>query len=250
MSVATEIQRLQIAKSDIKSAIEEKGVTVGNGTIDTYAEKINKISGGADYLKYATAIQFNDLNLFGKEEVVLNLDSATSLERLFYIDNTESKVTPPNTTVKHITVNCPNKLQNINNAFARYYLADEMIERVTLNIDASGATGVTSFFDSLKALKIIDGKPLNFSNATVLSSPFSRLTSLEEIRFVENCLFASFSFLPSPNLSNDSIQSIIDGLGDLTGGTAKTVTFSATTGAKLSDEQKATITEKNWELVY
>ena len=50
MSVATEIQRLQQAKADIKSAIEEKGVTVGDGTIDTYAEKIGEISGGGSGL--------------------------------------------------------------------------------------------------------------------------------------------------------------------------------------------------------
>lgn len=46
MSIATEIQRLQQAKTDIKTAIEAKGVTVGDGTIDTYAEKISEISGG------------------------------------------------------------------------------------------------------------------------------------------------------------------------------------------------------------
>lgn len=52
MSIATEITRLQNAKADIKSAIESKGVTVGDGLIDTYAEKINAIpsgGGGDDY---------------------------------------------------------------------------------------------------------------------------------------------------------------------------------------------------------
>ena len=39
MSIATEIQRLQTAKADIRTAIEEKGVEVGDGLIDTYAEK-------------------------------------------------------------------------------------------------------------------------------------------------------------------------------------------------------------------
>ena len=46
MSIATEIQRLQQAKADIKTAIEEKGVTVGDGTIDTFADKIKEITGG------------------------------------------------------------------------------------------------------------------------------------------------------------------------------------------------------------
>lgn len=48
MSIATEIQRLKTAKANIKSAIEEKGVTVGDGTIDTYANLISLISGGGN----------------------------------------------------------------------------------------------------------------------------------------------------------------------------------------------------------
>lgn len=46
MSIATEMQRLQQAKADIKAAIEQKGVTVGDGTIDTYAGYISLISSG------------------------------------------------------------------------------------------------------------------------------------------------------------------------------------------------------------
>ena len=48
MSIASEITRLQAAKGDIKAAIEGRGVTVGDGTIDTYAEKIGLIEVG-DY---------------------------------------------------------------------------------------------------------------------------------------------------------------------------------------------------------
>jgi hypothetical protein len=44
MSVASEIARLQNAKASIKTSIENKGVTVGDGTIDTYASKIDEIS--------------------------------------------------------------------------------------------------------------------------------------------------------------------------------------------------------------
>lgn len=45
MSIATEIERLQNAKTSIKTAIENKGVVVGDGTIDTYASKIEEIKG-------------------------------------------------------------------------------------------------------------------------------------------------------------------------------------------------------------
>lgn len=46
MSIATEIERINNAKASIKTAIEKKGVEVGNGTIDTYAEKIEAIETG------------------------------------------------------------------------------------------------------------------------------------------------------------------------------------------------------------
>ena len=47
MSVASEIQRLQTAKADIKTAIENKGVTVDSSLkLDDYPQKIAEISGG------------------------------------------------------------------------------------------------------------------------------------------------------------------------------------------------------------
>ena len=48
MSITTEIERIQNAKASIKTAIENKGVEVGDGTIDTYASKIDEISVGSE----------------------------------------------------------------------------------------------------------------------------------------------------------------------------------------------------------
>lgn len=47
MSIATEISRIQSAKTDIRTAIEAKGVTVpSSATIDTYDTYVAQISGG------------------------------------------------------------------------------------------------------------------------------------------------------------------------------------------------------------
>ena len=46
MSIASEITRLQGAKADLKTAIEAKGVTVGDITIDGYAAKVAEIPTG------------------------------------------------------------------------------------------------------------------------------------------------------------------------------------------------------------
>lgn len=74
MSVASEISRLQNAKADIKTSIENKGVTVGDGTIDTYASKIDEISTSSAVLgtKIITAngtYKATDDNLDGYSEV-------------------------------------------------------------------------------------------------------------------------------------------------------------------------------------
>jgi len=58
MSIATEITRLQNAKASIKSAIENKGVSVPSSTLlDGYANLIAQISGGGSTgLEYETGI--------------------------------------------------------------------------------------------------------------------------------------------------------------------------------------------------
>lgn len=73
MSIASEISRLQDAKLAIKTAIENKGVSVGNGAIDTYADKINNIvTGGATNVasgsfvldeNYTSSDMYKEINL-------------------------------------------------------------------------------------------------------------------------------------------------------------------------------------------
>lgn len=78
---------------------------------------------------------------------------------------------------------------------------------------------------------------------------FGNLPKLEEIRF-EGTIGKNFDIKGSPLLSAASVQSIIDCLKDLTGATAQTLTLHPTVGGNMTAEQKATITAKNWTLVY
>lgn len=268
MSIANEIQRLQSAKADIKSAIEQKGVTVGDGTIDTYAEKISEISGGSgdyeqgyedgknsviDITRYLfDEPQFTSLNIFGTSEVVLNLDSIRTGGSLFNMFNVVNNNHIPNTTVEHLTINCPALVANIQQMLYSTTAFDDTLKRVTFNVDTENCNNATNAFAGLRALEIVDGKPLNCSSATVANraNMFAFCKALKEVRFVANSIKISISFNNCLSLSTDTIQSIIDGLADLTGGTAQTLTLHATVGAKLTDTQKATITAKNWTLVY
>ena len=400
MSIANEIQRIQSAKADIKSAIEEKGVTVGDGTIDTYANLINLIpssvdipnnpemqtgsfrvpedtaeaqhiswnmsktpnyfvvyadndeqttytflclfygdffnsftntdkqflihhgatantygggqrsfhlggvqsidKNGVSFIGFGTQYYFrssinykwiawtdeanteslyeqgfedgknsvysadrffrnckqvkicslNDLyEIYGSSSVVINLDKANTLE--WFCAVSISEVSNVNTTVEHLTINCPNQVSNIRELlYCGYNVADNTLKRLTLNVDTSKSTNFWGMFAYQQALEVVDGYPIDCSSATGSISMFNSTTALKDMRFVANTIKASFNVLPCPNLSTETTQSIIDGLADLTGGTAQTLTLHATVGGKLTDTQKATITAKNWTLVY
>lgn len=109
----------------------------------------------------------------------------------------------------------------------------------------------TNFQNMFKwSARIVEIGEMDISNATNVTGMFGSCSDLEQISFVQGCLKISISFASSGKLNDASIQSIIDGLADLTGATAQTLTFHADVGAKLTPEQKAAITSKNWTLVY
>ena len=100
----------------------------------------------------------------------------------------------------------------------------------------------------LKKIKTILGA-LDVSNCSSFTLPFNiENGALADIEFVPLTIKASIDFSQCPNLSDVSIQSIIDGLADLTGSTTQKVSFHNSVKAKLTDSQKATATQKNWTI--
>ena len=192
---------------------------------------------------------FSSLNVFGKAEVELNFDNIASFTNLFQV--TDKAYT--NTTVEHLTINCSTLVDSIQQIlYCHPTASDYTLKRFTLNFDTQKCKNFGNAFTCQRALEVIDGQPLNYSavtNANYMNG-FFNCGALVEVRIVPNTIKLSISFANCSNLSSDTIQSIIDGLTDLTGGTAQTLTLHATVGSKLTDEQKATITAKNWELVY
>ena len=123
------------------------------------------------------------------------------------------------------------------------------LELVDMSECSTTLTNIQNLFNGASKLKTVKGD-LNFVKGATIVTPFGRCSALVDVGFVAECLEKSISFAECSLLSDISIQSIIDGLADLTGGTAQTLTLHADVGAKLTEEQKATITAKNWELVY
>ena len=86
-------------------------------------------------------------------------------------------------------------------------------------------------------------------NTKVDHNIFYNTSNLKHLT-VEGTINTPFALYHCSVLSNESVQSIIDHLKDLTGATAQTLTFHATVGGKLTQAQKDAISAKNWTLVY
>lgn len=129
--------------------------------------------------------------------------------------------------------------------FARVFVKCTNLEMVILTSTSNGSDFDTAFGYCTKLRKI---STLDLSSATNLIYIFYNCSALEEISFVAETIKQSISFVHSPKLTPESVQSIVDGLADLTGGTAQTLTLNADVKAKLTETQLATITGKNWNL--
>ena len=104
MSIASEITRLQTAKADIKSAIENKGVTVpSNASIDTYDTYIDQIqTGGGGETNYLKQYANNSLSgTIGSTQIGTNIGS-NMVNYLFYGQNNINSVDLTGTGVTKI----------------------------------------------------------------------------------------------------------------------------------------------------
>ena len=157
---------------------------------------------------------------------------------------------------------------------AQYGFYESNVKSVTLIAEQAGAAMFDFCFRNCTNLQVVDMKDyqatitsigyafyysqklksiygaLDISRCSSANGTFDQCTLLEDIEFAPNTTKVSISFSRSPLLTDKSIQSIIDGLADLTGSTAKTLTLHASVGANLTDAQKAVISAKNWTLAY
>ena len=111
-------------------------------------------------------------------------------------------------------------------------------------LDVSKGTKFMHMFYNCTSLTSVP--QLDVSNGTNFQNMFNNCTKLVNVSFVENSIKSSISFVNSPLLSDESIQSIIDGLATVE--TAQTLTLHQDVKAKLTESQIAQITSKNWNL--
>lgn len=90
----------------------------------------------------------------------------------------------------------------------------------------------------------IDFSKVNTTTGTNLM--FYACNNLKEVRFTKESLKYNLQLAQSDSLSLESLQSIIDGLGNVT--TTRTLSLNSTAYNKLTEEQKQSATDKGWTI--
>ena len=105
--------------------------------------------------------------------------------------------------------------------------------------------------------KVVFNSNANITNiqGTGAGNPFYNCISLEDIQIPKNWRVLNQVIIISNGsanftnvLTHDSMVAMFENLADLTGQTAKTLTLGETNLARLSEEEKAIATSKNWVL--
>lgn len=146
-------------------------------------------------------------------------------------------------------INIPTGISiNINNMFS---LALNIIPDKLKTVSFSPKININNaqlLFNGRTAIENIIGE-LDFSfikDANSQNLPFNGCTSLIEVRFTPESIKQDLSFRQSYRLSDESIQSILDGLANVT--ETRTLILHSEVYAKLTEEQKQSATDKGWTI--
>lgn len=227
---------------DIANAIREKNGSDTKYKAGEMGDAVRAIeSGGEDLFPYIgnlTKLFFN-VDFGDREELEITL-----MEHLHTMNNIEATYFATGTKgLRKIKVNCSNRNVIINtpNMFN-----NTLLEEVDLSDFKVCYNNISNMFVYAYYLKKIIGE-LDFSTLTANpTNTFYSCNALEEVTLKKETLSRGTTFAQSKNLSDRSIQSIIDGLATVE--TPQTIYFHSNVVMKLTEEQMVQISDKNWNL--
>lgn len=164
----------------------------------------------------------------GNDNILYNFAQAT---QIFFSNNEE---------IENIEIDCKGKSQ------VQFRLCTNLKRIVMTNTESiTNYNYLTNGCVQLESLETLD-----FSSITsnVGDSFLSDSSVFTHLRVVPNTIGVTVNFKRAGYLDEESIQSIIDGLKDLSDESAQTITLNSKAKEKLTEEQIATITCKNWTL--
>lgn len=233
MSIETQLQG---AIDYCNEKLADKGVTEIATNIVDIGNKIENVESLPEFLDYLYNITINPAAVLPSITNVYIGECAVAY----------SSSNCSNSSKKTLRLYGPGKLTTLTSAFYQCNFSN-----IVFDIDTSNVAYWKEAFNRTYSLKVIEGEPLDFSAAkssSSLQNTFANCTQLVEIRIKENTIKISFSIPQTQVLSADSVQSIINGLADMTEQTAPTLTLNTVVKQKMTETQIAEITAKNWTL--
>lgn len=210
------------------------------GFADGEAEGFEKGSAKGEMLIYNLNISFD--NMWHKAEFPENTELVLKRKNVCDISSAFSNITNLK-SVKLIADNIDETATlNFNSAFREC----PNLEVIDLTEFGRKVNNIQHFVYNSNKLKSILGA-LDVSAVTRFDQMLgSTSPDFKDVEFVPNSIKVSLTLNRARALSDKSIQSIIDGLADLTGQTAQTITWHTTVFSKLTEEQFSQIANKNW----
>lgn len=282
MATAEKLNYLLETKNQIKNAINGKGVSVlDTDSFRSYVSKIQQIqvgNGGNSedtFLKARTNNGTNGRGLFAYipteicnnsdfKELIQNIDTSNMTDFSYMFHSSEfSELNFSNWnmnrainiqymfyTSKFTKIDFSNcNIQNINNMMYMCYGASNLTELNLTNCDTSNVTNMNLAFYNCKSLVKILGI-LNMNQLSSFTNVFGANANnspklLQQVQ-IKNLNASGLNLSACENLSHDSLMYLINNLVE--SATAKTVSLGTVNLAKLTDEEKAIATNKNWTL--
>ena len=238
-SVKTQIQSL-IDQANAKTGGTDTDLTSAVGTLVAGYGQGESTENIVDITPLIGKVEFssNALKTY-TDDISLNLVNAITIASIF--DNKIIKFNKLSITISSICTTFQNAFRAASVTNNTY----KNLKIIEIKGDTSGVTTFINAFTGRTDLEEIQGV-LNFSSANSVTNTFNNCPKLIKIQMFKNSLSISCNLSSSPLLSNESIQSIIDGLATVE--TSQTLTLHADVKAKLTEEQLTTITSKNWTL--
>lgn len=184
----------------------------------------------------------------------LDTSQVTNMDSMFYNCSSLRKI--PNIDTSKVT-NTIGMFSNCNNlkeipAFdlskvtgMNYMFSNCSNLRKIPALNTISVTNIETLFSNCYGLQELNG--LNFNSITNANYAFGECLNLTKVQ-INGTIKTNLSFASSSKLSHSSLINIINALEDLTGKTTQVLTLGSANLAKLTEEEKAIATNKNWTL--
>ena len=180
-----------------------------------------------------------------------NVGNATGMGNMFYSCSSLQSLDVSNWDVSNVT-----------SIYNMFYGCSSLKELDVRNWDTRNLKKIYNTFNSCISLQMLDVSKWDASKVETITIPFGGCTSLKSIignKSIDDVLENNIGalnglkisvnpFPGTPNIDRASLRALINGLADLTGQTAQTLTLGDTLRTKLTEEDIAIATSKNWSI--